>query len=110
MPEARQNNSKLAEMLDTAASFSALVGMAVDVVSLFMALLSSVESAPEPIGSSNKQRRFSYFNIDRDNSALGSCLGSSGGMAPRGHPADMVHVMALQPFRQVVRDVGGAVV
>src|SRR5438132_5682655 len=46
MPEARQNNSKLADMLDRAASFSALVGMAVDVVSLFMALLSSVESAP----------------------------------------------------------------
>src|SRR5882672_9657374 len=46
MPEVRQNNSKLADMVDRAASFSALVGMAVDVVSLFMALLSSVESAP----------------------------------------------------------------
>src|SRR5947208_6195627 len=46
MPEARQNSSKLAEMFDRASSFNALVGMAVDVVSLFMALLSSVESAP----------------------------------------------------------------
>src|SRR5712691_1390489 len=46
MPEARQNKSKLAEMFERASSFSALVGMAVDVVSLFMALLSSVESAP----------------------------------------------------------------
>ncbi|MGH6890898.1 MAG: hypothetical protein ACREEP_01440, partial [Dongiaceae bacterium] len=33
-------------MFDRASSFSALVGMAVDVVSSFMALLSSVESAP----------------------------------------------------------------
>src|SRR5436190_16845188 len=46
MPEARHNNSKLAEMFVSASCFSALVGMAVDVVSLFMALLSSVESAP----------------------------------------------------------------
>jgi hypothetical protein len=46
MPEARQNNSKLAEIFDRASSFSALVGIAVDVVSLFMALLSFVESPP----------------------------------------------------------------
>src|ERR1700693_5124671 len=46
MPEARHNNSKLAEMFDRASRFNALVGIAVDVVSLFMALLSFVESAP----------------------------------------------------------------
>src|SRR5579864_7463351 len=46
MPEARQNNSKLAEMLARASNFRALVGMAVDVVGLFMALLSFVKSAP----------------------------------------------------------------
>ena len=46
MPEARQNTSKLAEMFARASSFSALAGMAVDVVGLFMALLSFVESAP----------------------------------------------------------------
>jgi len=46
MPEARQNSSKLAEMFDIASSFSALVGTAVDVVNVFMALLSFVESAP----------------------------------------------------------------
>src|ERR1700719_59641 len=46
MPEARQNNSKLADMLARASNFRALVGMAVDVVDLFMALLSFVESAP----------------------------------------------------------------
>ena len=46
MPEARQNTSKLAEMFARASSFSALAGMAVDVIGLFMALLSFVESAP----------------------------------------------------------------
>jgi hypothetical protein len=46
MPEARQNNSKLAEMLASASIFRALVGMAVNVVGLFTALLSFVESAP----------------------------------------------------------------
>jgi hypothetical protein len=46
MPEARQNSSKLAEMFAIASSFSALVGTAVDVISVFMALLSFVESAP----------------------------------------------------------------
>ena len=40
-----------------------------DVVSLFMALPSSVESHPKPIAQ-GEQRRFSYFNIDRDNSLL----------------------------------------
>ena len=68
MPEARQNNSKLAEMLDRASSFSALVGMAVDVVSLFMALLSFVESPPRADPAQGEQRRPSYFNIERDNS------------------------------------------
>ena len=42
MPEARQNNSKVAEMFARASSFSALVGMAVDVVGPFMALLSDL--------------------------------------------------------------------
>src|SRR5437763_14833414 len=41
-----KTNSKLAEIFDRASSFSALVGIAVDVVSLFMALLSFVESSP----------------------------------------------------------------
>src|SRR4029077_20536403 len=46
MPEARHNNSKLAEMFAIASSFSSRVGTAVDVISCFMALLSFVESAP----------------------------------------------------------------
>src|SRR5262249_48151096 len=46
MPEARQNSSKLAEMLAIASSFNALGGTAVNEVVLFMALLSFVESAP----------------------------------------------------------------
>jgi hypothetical protein len=67
MPEARQNSSKLADMFVRASSFSPLVGMAVDVVGLFMALLSFVESAPS-LSAQDEQRRSSYFNIDRDNS------------------------------------------
>src|SRR5262249_29814792 len=66
--EASQNDSKLAEMFDSASSFSALVGIAVDVVNLFMALLSFVESAPRSLSAQGGQRRFSYFNIVRDNS------------------------------------------
>src|SRR5262249_515703 len=69
-PEARQNDSKLAEMFDSASSFSALVGIAVDVVNLFMALLSFVESAPRSLSAQGGQRRFSYFNIVRDNSTF----------------------------------------
>src|SRR5262249_14363613 len=65
-PEARQNDSKLAEMFDSASSFSALVGIAVDVVNLFMALLSFVESAPRSLSAQVGQRRFSHFNILRD--------------------------------------------
>src|SRR5262249_37745890 len=56
------------EMFDSASSFSALVGIAVDVVNLFMALLSFVESAPRSLSAQGGQRRFSYFNIVRDNS------------------------------------------
>src|SRR6266853_325910 len=62
MPEARQNNSKLAEMFDRASNFGALVGIAVDVVNLCMALLSSVESAPRAY-----RRRFFHFQRDRAN-------------------------------------------
>jgi hypothetical protein len=42
--EDAQNSSKLAEMFARASSVSALVGMAVDVVDLFMALFSFVAS------------------------------------------------------------------
>src|ERR1035441_7927921 len=68
MPEARQNNSKLAEMFASASSFSALVGMAVDVVGLFMALLSFRGISTPSLPAQGEQRRSSYFNIDRDNS------------------------------------------
>jgi hypothetical protein len=66
MPEAKQNTSKLAEMFARASSFSALVGMAVDVVGLFMALLSFVGIITPSLSAQGEQRRFSYFNIDRD--------------------------------------------
>ena len=68
MPEARQNNSKLAAIFERASSFSALVGMVVDVVAWFMALLSFVESAPRAYWLKAGNAAFSYFNIERDNS------------------------------------------
>src|SRR5262245_39297077 len=66
MPDARQNSSKLAEMFARASSFNALVGMAVDVVSLFMALLSFVGIITPSLAAQGEQRRSSYFNIDWD--------------------------------------------
>ena len=70
MPEARQNTSKLAQMFARASSFSALVGMAVDVVSLLMALLSFRGISTPSLSAQGEQRRFAYFNIDRDDSFL----------------------------------------
>src|ERR1700722_1727786 len=66
MPEARQSNSKLADMLARASNFRALVGMAVDVVGLFMALLSFVESSTPSLSAQGEQRRSAFFNIRRD--------------------------------------------
>jgi hypothetical protein len=40
--------------------------MAVDVVSLFMALLSFVGIITPSLAAQGEQRRFPYFNIDRD--------------------------------------------
>jgi hypothetical protein len=40
--------------------------MAVDVVSLFMALLSFVGIITSSLAAQGEQRRFPYFNIDRD--------------------------------------------
>ena len=56
-------------MFDRASSFSALVGIAVDVVSLFMALLSFRGISTPSLSAQGEQRRFSYFNIDRDDSS-----------------------------------------
>src|SRR6266498_556020 len=58
MPDAKQNSSKLAEMFARACSFNALVGMAVDVVSLFMALLSFVGIITPSLAAQGEQRRF----------------------------------------------------
>jgi len=58
MPDAKQNSSKLAEMFARASSFNALVGMAVDVVSLFMALLSFVGIITPSLAAQGEQRRF----------------------------------------------------
>jgi hypothetical protein len=55
-------------MFARASSFSALAGMAVDVVGLFMALLSFVESAPRAYRLKAGNAAPPIFNIDRDNS------------------------------------------
>jgi hypothetical protein len=55
-------------MFDSASSFSALVGIAVDVVILFMALLSFVESAPRAYRLKVSNAVPSNFNIKRDDS------------------------------------------
>ena len=65
-PAARQSLSKLAEMLASASIFNSLAGIAVDVISLFMALLSSREISTPSLQAQGEQRRFFYFNNDRD--------------------------------------------
>src|SRR5882724_2851839 len=65
-PAARQSLSKLASRLARASLFSALAGIAVDVVSLFMALLSSRGISTPSLQAQGGQRRSSYFNIVRD--------------------------------------------
>ena len=59
------NKSKLAEMLARASNFRALAGMAVDVVGLFTALLSSAQG---------EQRRSAFFDIRRDIGSSSICL------------------------------------
>jgi hypothetical protein len=66
MPEAKQNTSKLAEMFARASSFTALVGIAVNVVRLSMALLSLRGFGTPSLPAQGEQRRSSFFNIRRD--------------------------------------------
>jgi hypothetical protein len=71
MPAARQNRSKLADTssqaLPTALIF--VEGNTVGVVLiLFMALLSFRGITTPSLPAQGEQRRFFYFNIDRDNS------------------------------------------
>jgi len=66
MPEAKQNTSKLAEMFARASIFTALVGTAVDVVRLSMALLSFRGFDTPSLPAQGEQRRSSFFNIPRD--------------------------------------------
>src|SRR5450756_865783 len=65
-PAARQSLSKLADMLASASIFNSLAGIAVDVISLFMALLSSRGISTPSLQARGEQRRFFYFNNDRD--------------------------------------------
>src|SRR6266566_3807913 len=66
MPEAKQNTSKLAEMFARASVFTALIGIAVDVVGLSMALLSFRGFDTPSLPAQGEQRRSSFFNIRRD--------------------------------------------
>src|SRR5215203_3506272 len=63
-------------MFARASSFNALVGMAVDVVSLFMALLSFRGIDTPSLPAQGEQRRPIYFNIDRDISRKNTGSGS----------------------------------
>jgi hypothetical protein len=65
-PAARQSLSKLADMLASASIFNSLAGIAVDVISLFIALLSSRGISTPSLQARGEQRRFFYFNNDRD--------------------------------------------
>jgi hypothetical protein len=65
-PEAKQKTSKLAEMFERASIFNALVGIAVDVVRLSMALLSFRGFDTPSLPAQGEQRRSSFFNIRRD--------------------------------------------
>src|SRR5450759_1442609 len=65
-PAARQSLSTLADMLASASIFNSLAGIAVDVISLFMALLSSRGISTPSLQARGEQRRFFYFNNDRD--------------------------------------------
>jgi len=53
-------------MLASASIFNSLAGIAVDVISLFMALLSSRGISTPSLQARGEQRRFFYFNNDRD--------------------------------------------
>src|SRR6266571_2680548 len=70
MPEAKQNTSKLAEMFARASVFTALIGIAVDVVRLSMALLSFRGFDTPSLPAQGEQRRSSFFNIRRDISII----------------------------------------
>jgi hypothetical protein len=53
-------------MLASASIFNSLAGITVDVISLFMALLSSRGISTPSLRAQGEQRRFFYFNNDRD--------------------------------------------
>ena len=65
-PAAKQNRSKLADMLASASVFIAFVGIAVDVRCSFTALLSFRGISTPSLQAQGEQRRSSIFNNDRD--------------------------------------------
>ena len=63
---ARQKRSKLAVMSSSASVFTRSVGIAVDVIFVFMALLSFCGISTPSLPAQGEQRRSSLFNIPRD--------------------------------------------
>src|SRR5215204_1977623 len=89
-------------MFARASSFNALVGMAVDVVSLFMALLSFRGIDTPSLPAQGEQRRPIHFNIDRDISEkrhrAGGKMAVRANLFPRPRGCDRVPAHRL-PFR-----------
>jgi hypothetical protein len=65
-PRGKAELSKLAVIFASASILTALAGIAVDVISLFMALLSSRGISTPSLQAQGEQRRSSYFNNHRD--------------------------------------------
>src|SRR5262249_4051404 len=81
MPEARQNNSKLAEIFDRASSFSALVGIAADVLLVLGVLLPFVTPNPRH-GGLRAPSPFSPFQTAGGNSPDRAADGPPGRASP----------------------------
>jgi hypothetical protein len=62
-------------MLASASIFNSLAGIAVDVISLFMALLSSRGISTPSLQAQGEQRRSSYFNIPRGDPLSDAMMG-----------------------------------
>jgi hypothetical protein len=65
IPES-ETGEALADRLGSASFFNSLAGITADVISLFVALLSSRGISFPTLQAQGEQRRFFYFNNDRD--------------------------------------------
>ena len=87
-------------MLASASAFNAYVGIAVDVVCFFMALLSFRGISTPSLKAQGEQRRSSLFNIPRDNPSISISFGggllASGEMVMRRFSYGTGHGFAFQ--------------